>query len=115
MSRKNKKSGVTEEKVTLEFDVEEELDGGDFILKLQEAYSELINKGCPKTFVSVKFEEDFDEDGDVGITDLVLVFSGQRQRSPEELQKEEAKKLEEKRLTQELEELKKKLAELKKL
>ena len=107
---KNKKKPV-EEKIKLKFDADEKLDGGDFILKLQDAYSDLISKGCPTT--SVRLESEYREYDDEPYT-VELIFSGIRERTQEEIEKEEAKKLEERKLIKEMEELRKKLAELKK-
>lgn len=106
MSKNKKKPGKIQEKIKLKLEWEEQLDGGDFILKLQEAYSELISKGCSKTQVEARSSYD----------DCVLeiIFSGTRELTQEEIEKEEAKKQEEKKLVEQISELRRKLAGIKK-
>lgn len=106
MSKNKKKPGKIQEKIRLKFDSDEKLDGGDFILKLQEAYSELISKGCSKT--QVEAHSSYDD------CVLEIVFSGSRELTQEEIEKEEAKKQEEKKLVEQMNELRRKLAEIKK-
>ena len=105
MSKNKKKPGKIQEKIRLKFEWEEQLDGGNFILKLQESYSELISKGCSET--QVKISSSYDEM-------LEIVFSGTRELTQEEIEKEEAKKQEEKKLVEQMNELRRKLEEIKK-